>query len=125
MGSSPLAWVFIDLPPEAYEAASRFWAAVLGEEPVSEPGDENYGFFPTPVSVRVGLQRLGGEDSARLHLDVPAGEVESEARRLEELGAARVRTLEDHVILRDPAGLLFCVVPSKWAAEAPLPVGPD
>jgi hypothetical protein len=118
MATSPLAWVFIDVPPHLWEASRRFWAQALGEEPRPDRDDPVYAHFPAPMPVRVGLQRIGGDDAPRVHLDLAAADVEAEARRLEALGASRVRAVEDWVVLRDPAGLLFCVVPLSWAAEA-------
>lgn len=125
MGARALAWVFLDVPPEAQEKTTRFWAEVLGEEAVLDADDDAYRFFPTPMPVRVAVQRIGAADSPRVHLDVVADDVEAEARRLQDLGATLVQTFAEHVILADPAGLLVCVVPSKWAADAPLPVRPQ
>lgn len=124
MAATRLAWVFLDVPPDAHDAARLFWARVLGEQPVQDPDDVDYAFFPTPLAVRVGLQRIGDVDAGRVHLDLAADDVDAEARRLEDLGATRVRDVDDHVILRDPAGLLICVVPARWAPDAPLPL-PD
>lgn len=118
---SKLAWVFLDVPPELLAQTRRFWANVLGEEAVVDD-DPAYAFFQTPVPVRVGIQAIG-EGETRAHLDIAADDVQGEARRLEGLGAACVRDVDDHVIMRDPAGLLFCVVPSRWATGAPLPGG--
>lgn len=118
MAKSPLAWVFIDLPPHLHETTRRFWAEALGEEASVSPDDPAYSNLPDPVPVRVGFQRIGESDAPRLHLDLAAEDVEAEAGRLESLGATRVRALEDWVVLRDPAGLLFCVVPMRWAADA-------
>ena len=122
MAGTALAWVFIDVPPDTHAAVRRFWADVLGEDAIEHRDDPDYAFFPSPVPVRIGVQRIGDGDAGRVHLDITAGDVEAEARRLEGLGATRVRDVDDHVILRDPAGLLFCVVPSSWAADAPLPI---
>lgn len=121
MTATRLAWVFIDAPPELHDAAQAFWTRVLGEQPLGHGGEGELALFPTPVAVRVGLQRIGDEDAGRVHLDLSADDVEAEAERLEGMGATRVRDLEDHVIMRDPAGVLFCVVPSRWASDAPLP----
>jgi hypothetical protein len=54
------------------------------------------------------VQRVGAE--ARLHLDIETDDVEAEVVRLEALGAERVRPVETWWVMRDPAGLLFCVV---------------
>lgn len=118
MAVSPLAWVFIDVPPHVHEAARRFWSEALGESPRVDPDDPTYSQFPEPVPVRVGLQRIAEGDAPRVHLDLAVDDVEAEASRLESLGATRVRAVEDWVVLRDPAGLLFCVVPARWRSDA-------
>jgi hypothetical protein len=51
-----------------------------------------------------------GEDRGRIHLDLETDNVEAEVRRLEALGAERVRQVKTWWIMRDPAGVLFCVV---------------
>jgi hypothetical protein len=48
---------------------------------------------------------------ARVHLDVHTDDLEAEVARLERLGAERVRRVHRWWIMRDPAGLLFCVIP--------------
>src|SRR5581483_5940893 len=56
------------------------------------------------------LQRLG-EGPARVHLDIHTDDAAAEVARLERLGAQRVQLVEEWHVMRDPAGLLFCVVP--------------
>ena len=121
MTATRLAWVFIDAPPEVHEVSQAFWTRVLGEQPVGYGAEGELELFPTPLPVRVGLQRIGHGDAGRVHVDLSADDVWAEADRLEGMGATRVRDLQDHVILQDPAGVLFCVVPSRWASDAPLP----
>ena len=70
------------------------------------------------------VQRV--DDRPRLHLDIETDDVEAEVRRLEALGASRVRQVETWWVLRDPAGLVFCVVEvtsPEWLAPVP-PDGP-
>jgi hypothetical protein len=54
------------------------------------------------------VQRVGA--APRVHLDIETDDVEAEARRLEALGAERVQQVRSWWVMRDPAGLLFCVV---------------
>jgi Glyoxalase-like domain len=56
------------------------------------------------------IQRLG-HGPGRVHLDIHTDDLAAEIARLEELGAERVQLVDSWWILRDPAGLLFCVVP--------------
>lgn len=50
------------------------------------------------------------EGPPRVHLDVHTDDVDAEVARLEALGASQVERLADWAVLRDPAGLPFCVV---------------
>jgi len=56
------------------------------------------------------IQRLG-DGPARVHLDIHTDDLDAEVARLEALGAKRVQFVHSWWILRDPAGLVFCVVP--------------
>ena len=57
-----------------------------------------------------------------MHLDIESDDVEAEVRRLEDLGATRVEKIDTWWVMRDPAGLLFCVVrvqqPEEFEANA-------
>ena len=57
------------------------------------------------------LVQRTGEGPARSHVDFHADDVEAEVARLEALGAQRVEKIQDWWIMRDQAGLPFCVVP--------------
>ena len=46
-----------------------------------------------------------------MHLDIHTDDLDAEIARLEALGAERVAFVHAWWIMRDPAGLLFCVVP--------------
>jgi hypothetical protein len=56
------------------------------------------------------IQRLGG-GPARVHLDIHTDDPAAEIARLEKLGAELVQQVHAWCVMRDPAGLLFCVVP--------------
>jgi hypothetical protein len=47
----------------------------------------------------------------RLHLDIHTDDVDAEVARLERLGANRVQKVQTWWVMRDPAGLPFCVLP--------------
>lgn len=51
-----------------------------------------------------------GDGEARLHLDIESDDVEAEVARLTRLGASETERIRGWVVMRDPAGLLFCVV---------------
>ena len=56
------------------------------------------------------VQRIG-EGPARVHIDIHTSDLEAEVARLEQAGATRVQEAHGWWIMRDPAGLVFCVVP--------------
>ena len=58
------------------------------------------------------LQRVG-DDRPRVHLDVHTDDVTAEVARLIALGATEVGRHDDWVVLADPAGTVFCVVPTE------------
>jgi hypothetical protein len=48
-----------------------------------------------------------------VHLDIHTDDLDAEVDRLERLGAQRVQRGHSWWVMRDPAGLLFCVVPDE------------
>ena len=58
------------------------------------------------------MQRLG-EGPARVHVDIHTDDLEAEVNRLERLGALRVERVHRWQVMRDPAGLVFCVVQDR------------
>jgi hypothetical protein len=46
-----------------------------------------------------------------VHIDIHTDDPAAEVARLEDLGAERVLQVHSWWVLRDPAGLLFCVIP--------------
>lgn len=57
------------------------------------------------------LVQRTGSGPARIHLDFHTDNLDAEVSRLEAAGAQRVEKIQDWWVMRDPAGLLFCVVP--------------
>ncbi len=114
--------VLIDAPPATHEATRAFWGGVTGTTPDvgDDPAYANVGTLGGGIKLET--QRLGSDgDAARVHLDVEADDVEAEVARLEGLGATVVERKDTWVVLRDPAGLLFCVIPvwtDDFAAHA-------
>ena len=56
------------------------------------------------------MQRLG-DGAARVHVDIHTDDLAAEVDRLERLGAERVQRVHSWWVMRDPAGLVFCVIP--------------
>src|SRR5690348_9174512 len=106
----------IDVPADDVDVTRDFWAAAVGAEARPFPGhDEFVQLVGGATPMRFGLQRLDA-GSARVHLDVESDDVDAEVERLTALGAQVVARPHSWVILRDPAGLEFCVVPADPAS---------
>jgi glyoxalase superfamily protein len=107
---SKLTAVLVDVPDEVYDREVRFWGSATGRQPVVPEGNPEYSDFGEVVpGWQFMVQRVGA--AARCHLDVETDDIDAEVRRLEALGAERVGPVKKWVIMRDPAGLPFCVVP--------------
>jgi catechol 2,3-dioxygenase-like lactoylglutathione lyase family enzyme len=93
----------------------RFWAALLGGEPVDRSADWSY--IDPPGFARVAFQRVPESKAVknRLHLDLAAGDVDAASDEAVGLGAERLGAIvtDDHghfQVLRDPEGNEFCFV---------------
>ncbi|MFC7308004.1 VOC family protein [Streptomyces monticola] len=101
---------------------ARFWAGLLGGEPVDRSAGWSY--VDVPGFTRIAFQQVpeGKAVKNRLHLDLDAGDVDAAAAGAEPLGATRVGGMvtDDHgyfQVLRDPEGNEFCfVAPGPVAA---------
>ena len=51
-----------------------------------------------------------GDDAPRVHFDIESDDVEAEVARLKGLGATEIGRAGTWVVLRDPVGVVFCVV---------------
>jgi hypothetical protein len=129
MHRSRLTGALFDVPPDVFDAETAFWSGALGSAPRSDADGSEYAHLDGLFSgLEIMVQRTGDGDGdgdgdpARVHVDIETDDVEAEVRRLEGLGAVRVRAVKSWWIMRDPAGLLFCVVrvqsPAEFAAHA-------
>jgi hypothetical protein len=103
--------IVIDVPPGEHDAEVAFWQAAAGRElkPL-ENHPEYHGGTLRGGYMGLLVQRLD-DGPARVHVDIHTDDVNAEVARLEALGAERVRQVDFWWVLRDPAGLVFCVVP--------------
>jgi predicted enzyme related to lactoylglutathione lyase len=106
--------VVIDVPEENHDEGLAFWQAAIGQELTQIERHPEYHGALLPHQEQIGLlvQRLGG-GPARVHLDFHTDDVDAEVARLETLGATREQQVQDWYVMRDPANLLFCVVPVR------------
>lgn len=108
--------VVIDAPSDVFDATRDFWAGALDTRAQLVQEFPEFTALNEPASRSwVGLQDIG-DAPARLHLDIETDDVEAEVARLIRLGAVKVTDGRTWVVMRDPAGLLFDVVPyeSPW-----------
>jgi hypothetical protein len=56
------------------------------------------------------MQRVGDPTPSRVHLDVATDDIGAELQRLEGLGATRLHKCDRYWQMRDPGGLVFCVI---------------
>ena len=111
--------VVVDAPDDTFAATRDFWAAALLTE--ARPVEEFPEFTALPDAASLswmGLQNIG-RGRARFHLDIETDDVPAEVDRLVGLGAVKIADGRTWVVMRDPSGLLFDVVPneSPWFAE--------
>jgi len=111
--------VVVDAPSKTFAATRAFWAAALLTQAREVEEFPEFTALPGAASMPwVGLQDIGTGE-ARFHVDIETDDVEAEVARLTGLGAVKVADGRTWVVMRDPSGLLFDVVPheSPWFGE--------
>jgi len=102
--------VVIDAPPGLHDQELAFWQGALGQELPGIYSAEYHGAFLRGTDLMLLMQRLES-GAPRVHLDIHTDDLDAEVTRLERLGAERVQKVQAWWVMRDPAGLLFCVLP--------------
>jgi hypothetical protein len=110
MHHSRVSQVVIDVPPDGHDAELASWHAAIGSPLAAMRHPEYHAAMLPGADVRLLVQRLD-EGAPRVHLDIHTDDLDAEVRRLERVGARRVRQVHSWWVMRDPAGLLFCVIP--------------
>jgi hypothetical protein len=109
MHRSKLSAALVDVPADTFDATTSFWSGALGREPEWDDEDPDYADFGWVMpGMRVMTQRVRA--AARVHLDIETDDIDAEVSRLEALGAERVEKIHTWWVMRDPGGLLFCVI---------------
>lgn len=113
MHRSKLCAILIDCQNDTINNQVNFWSSALGKRPIrsADPSDPYVSLESGVNGLKLELQRVNAP--SRIHLDIETDNVEAEVQRLEKIGALRVEKVESWWIMRDPAGLLFCVVPPQ------------
>lgn len=108
---SRLSKVVIDVPAAEHDRELAFWQAAVGQ-PLTQfdRHPEYHGAGLDGQEFWLLIQRLD-DGQGRVHMDIHTDDLAAEVARLEGLGAERVRQVHSWWVLRDPAGMLFCVIP--------------
>jgi hypothetical protein len=111
MHKSRLGGFIIDCQTSDLGGAAAFWGAALGMRVESLPGEEGQTYsrlLGPDQNLHVEVQTV--EHPSRVHLDIETDDVEAEVRRLEALGAKRLRQVHSWWVMEAPTGQRFCVV---------------
>ena len=108
---SRLIKVVIDVPASDHDRELSFWEAAVGQPLAQFSYPEYHGAALHGQDFWLLMQRLG-DGVARVHVDIHTDDLAAEVDRLERLGAERVQQVHSWWVMRDPAGLLFCVIPN-------------
>ena len=114
---SRIGVVLVDHPEDHWDRGLAFWAGVQGVAPEPEEAAPEFATLGRIGSVSLAAQRTAAGTPARVHLDIETDDVPAEVARVLGLGATLVEQREEHAILRDPAGVVFCVVPVQTGAD--------
>ena len=107
---SRLTAVLVDVPAAEHDKAAAFWSGALGREGKrSEKFPEYHQLGEVTPGIEFMVQATG-DAASRVHLDIETDDIDAEVTRLKGLGADEVERLHGWVIMRDPAGTVFCVV---------------
>jgi hypothetical protein len=104
--------VVIDVPPADHDHELAFWRGAIGQDLPRLGFAEYHGTALRGHDFWLLVQRLDG-GTPRVHLDIHTDDLDAELTRLQRLGAERIQQVHTWWVMRDPAGLLFCVLPEE------------
>lgn len=114
MHKSRLAGFVIDCQTPDLQGAARFWGGALGLELRQLPAEEGGKYVRlVDPSERLHIEVQAVDHPSRVHLDIETDDIGAEVRRLESLGARRVRPVSTWWVMEAPTGQGFCVVRSQ------------
>jgi hypothetical protein len=105
-----LCGALVDVPRAEHERAIAFWTGALGKTPAITETFPDYAQFDEVTPGVYFMVQATGDDTHRIHLDLASEDVEADIARLTGLGATEVQRSHHWVVMRDPAGITFCVV---------------
>ncbi|MFF3641270.1 VOC family protein [Streptomyces sp. NPDC002564] len=107
---SRLDQVCLDLPAEAFDAEAEFWTALTGWDSAPGAHPEFHVLAPpAELPVRILLQRLAAPAPATAHLDLACTDPSATRAGHERHGATFVAPGADWLVMRDPAGGIYCL----------------
>ncbi|HET6817818.1 MAG TPA: VOC family protein [Mycobacteriales bacterium] len=107
---SRLTAVLVDVPRAEHERAVAFWSAALGRDGKTYEKFPEYVVFGEATPGVEFMVQATGDEAPRVHLDIESDDVEAEVKRLQALGAVEIERHHSWVVMKDPAGTVFCVV---------------
>jgi predicted enzyme related to lactoylglutathione lyase len=111
MHKSKLGGFIIDCQTRDLSGAADFWSAALGMALRELPGTEGEtykGLDDAQHGLDIEVQIV--DHPSRVHLDIETDDIDAEVRRLEKLGAKRIRQVYTWWVMEAPTGQRFCVV---------------
>ena len=110
MHRSRIGIVVVDHPVEVHDAALTFWAGVVGGQADPSHDAPIQRIAELAESLGLEVQRTGSGTPPRMHLDIETDDIPAEVARLVGLGATIEQGRDEITLLRDPGGLVPCVV---------------
>jgi predicted enzyme related to lactoylglutathione lyase len=107
---SRLTSVLVDVPSNDHETAVTFWSKAVGKDAKRIDGHPEYAFLGQVTPGVELMVQATGDPTPRVHFDIESDDVDAEVARLKALGATEVDRIHSWVVMRDPAGTVFCVV---------------
>ncbi|HOX71153.1 MAG: VOC family protein [Dokdonella sp.] len=110
MHKSRLAGFIIDCQTDDLGAAAAFWAGALGMGVGRASGVANTYIQLDDPTRNLHIEVQAVDHASRVHLDIETDDIEAEVKRLEALGAKRIKQLHTWWVMEAPTGQRFCVV---------------
>ena len=107
---SRLTAVLVDVPEADHERTATFWSKALGREPKTYEKFPEYRIFDDVTPGIEFMVQSTPDPGPRVHFDIETDDVETEVKRMKDLGATEVGRHHSWVVMKDPAGAVFCVV---------------
>jgi hypothetical protein len=105
-----LAGVLVDVPKAEHDRAVAFWTAALGKQPEVSEKFPDYAQYDDVTPGVYFMVQATGDSSSRVHIDFDSEDRDADVERLTALGATQVSHRHHWVVMRDPAGVTFCLV---------------